>query len=139
MSNAKIEPYLHFGGNCEEVMNFYKSIFGGELEVSRFSDFAGPDQAPQDTPEGVMHSTLKSDNLSFMASDGMPEMTQVVGDNISMSISGDDEAQLTGFFNGLGEGGTVTLPLARQMWGDTFGMLTDKYGIHWMINIATRK
>jgi PhnB protein len=139
MSNAKIEPYLHFGGNCEEVMNFYKSIFGGELEISRFSDFAGPDQAPQDTPEGVMHSTLKSDNLSFMASDGMPEMTQVVGDNISMSISGDDEAQLTGFFDGLDEGGTVTMPLAKQMWGDTFGMLTDKYGIHWMINIAASK
>ncbi len=139
MSNAKIEPYLHFGGNCEEVMNFYKSIFGGELEISRFSDFAGPDQAPQDTPEGIMHSTLKSDGLCFMASDGMPGMTQVVGDNISMSISGDDEVQLTGFFNGLSNGGKVTLPLAKQMWGDTFGMLKDKYGIHWMINIAASK
>ena len=139
MSNAKVEPYLHFAGNCEEAMNFYKSIFGGELVISRFSDFAGPEQAPQDTPNGVMHAVLKSDELSFMASDGMPEMTQVMGDNISMSISGDDEAQLTGFFSGLCEGGTATLPLAKQMWGDTFGMLTDKYGIHWMINIAASK
>ncbi len=71
MSNATIKPYLHFGSNCEEAMNFYKNVFGGELEISRFSDFAGPDQAPQDNPEGVMHSTLKSDNLSFMANDGM--------------------------------------------------------------------
>lgn len=139
MSNAKIEPYLHFGGNCEEVMNFYKSIFGGELEISRFSDFAGPDQAPQDKPEGVMHSTLKSDSMSFMASDGMSDKSQIVGDNISMSIAGDDEAQLTGFFNGLSEGGKVTLPLAKQMWGDIFGMLTDKYGIHWMVNIVASK
>ena len=101
MSNAKIEPCLHPGGSCEETTKCYKSIFGGELEKSRFSDFPGPDQALKNTPEGVMHPQLKSDNLSFMASDGMPERTQTMVNNISMTSAGVKEAQLLGFFNGL--------------------------------------
>src|ERR1700745_3078262 len=97
--DAKLEPYLNFNGNCEEAMNFYKSVLGGELTISRFSDFASPDAPAPEKPEGVMHATLKNDNLSFMASDGMPDRAVVFGDSISMSIAGPDEAKLTGYFN----------------------------------------
>jgi PhnB protein len=73
-----------------------------------------------------------------MASDGNLDMNIRFGDNISMSISGRDNAKLTGFFSGLSRGGKVTMPLAKQFWGDTFGMLTDKFGVHWMVNIASQ-
>ena len=137
MNTSSLQPYLHFNGNCEEAMKFYQSVLGGELSISRFSDFGGPDSSvPQDKPEGVMHSTLTGSELEFMASDGMPEKAVVIGDNISLSITGSDTEQLTSYFNSLSEGGEVTLPLAKQVWGDEFGMCTDKYGIHWMINIS---
>ena len=133
MNTSQIEPYLAFNGNCEEAMNFYKSVLGGELEVSHFSDYAKPGEK---SPEGVMHSSLKAGGLSFMASDGMPGKKVVFGDSVSMSIAGTDEPALTKIFNGLSKGGKVTIPLAKQMWGDVFGMFDDKFGIHWLVNIG---
>ncbi len=138
MDTSQILPYLHFSGTCEKAMKFYQSVLGGELEISRFADFAGPDMPVSAAREDkIMHSFLKNDTLSFMASDGPADRQLVLGDNISLSISGTDESQLTGFFNGLSAGGNVSLPLSKQIWGDSFGMFTDKFGIHWMINIAT--
>lgn len=137
MNKSQLNPYLNFNGNCEEAMKFYQNILGGELELHRFSEYASPsmpvDESHQD---GIMHAVLKNDTLTFMASDGMPERAVVFGDNMHMSLSGVDEAQLTEFFNGLSEGGTVTMQLAKQVWGDSFGMLTDKFGFHWMVNIS---
>jgi len=138
MNKPQLSPYLNFNGNCEEAMNFYKSVLGGELEISRFAEFDSPSMpVPESQKNNVMHSTLKNGTLSFMASDGSQDNSVVFGNSVSMSIAGDDEAQLTGFFNGLGAGGMVTMPLEKQVWGDSFGMLTDKFGIHWMINIST--
>lgn len=131
-----LDSYLNFNGNCEEAMNFYKNIFGGDVEISRFSDF--PD-APDGYADKVMHSTLKTDGFSFMASDGVPGREVTYGDGVNMSLSGDDQDVLTNYFNGLAEGGTTTVPLEMQMWGDIFGMLTDKFGIHWLVNISTAK
>lgn len=140
LMNIQLSPYLNFNGNCEEAMNFYKSVFGGELQISRFKDFAGPDMP---TPEGyedkVMHSTLTSEGLSFMASDGAPGQSVTFGNSVQVSVAGDDETRLKAIFDGLSQGGSVTMPMAKQVWGDQFGMLTDKYGIHWMVDISPAK
>jgi PhnB protein len=132
--NAYLSPYLNFGGDCAEAMAFYQSVLGGKLEMMTFGD------APMDTPpeqkDLVMHSTLQNDTLSFMASDAMPDSDRVVGTNIALSIAGSDEAQITAFFEALSQGGTVDHPLKKEFWGDSFGMLTDKFGVHWMFNIG---
>ncbi len=133
MNQSQLQPYLNFDGNCEEAMKFYQSIFGGKLEISHFSDFSKPGE---EAPKGVMHSTLDNGQLTFMASDGMPGRAVTFGDSVNMSLAGDDVEQLTGYFNGLAEGGDVFAPLEKQVWGDIFGMVTDKYGIHWLVNIG---
>ena len=115
-------------------MNFYKGVFGGKLDISRFKDFGAP--MPEGKENGVMHATLDNGTFSFMASDGMPDRAVVVGDNVHLSLAGDDEATLRKYFEDLSAGGKVDMPLDKQMWGDVFGMLTDKYGFHWMVNIT---
>lgn len=132
-----ISPYLNFDGNCEEAMNFYKSVLGGDLEISRFGDFDGAGMpVDEKTKDQVMHSTLTSGSLTFMASDGMPGRKVNFGDSVSMSLAGSssDLDQLTKYFKGLSAGGKVTAPFAKAPWGDTFGMFTDKFGINWLVN-----
>ncbi len=137
MNTTQLSPYLHFNGNCEEAMNFYQSVLGGDLEINRFGDYASPDMpVSEDQKDSVMHSTLKTDEFSFMASDGMRDHALAIGENVSISIAGTDEAKHTGYFNGLSAGGKLTMPLSKQVWGDVFGMFTDKFGIHWMVNIS---
>lgn len=139
MSTSQLQPYLCFEGNCEEAMKFYQSVMGGKLDINRFGEFAGPDMpVPDDRKDKVMHSTLENNQLSFMASDSMPNGPVVFGNSITMSIAGTDKAELTKFFDGLSAGGKVVMPLAKQVWGDEFGMFDDKYGIHWMINISAK-
>jgi PhnB protein len=133
--NVALSPYLNFKGNAREAMEFYKSVLGGELTIQTYGE-SGQSKS-DDEKDLVMHALLKNDELSFMASDGNKEHPVHVGDNIHMSLSGTDEESLTKYFNGLAEGGEVQFPLAKQFWGDTFGMLTDKFGVHWMVNIAS--
>jgi PhnB protein len=118
-------------------MTFYQSVLGGDLQISTFKQYESPDMP---TPEGyedkVMHSTLDNGTLTFMASDTPPGMNVTAGDNFSISLAGADEALLTKYFDGLSAGGNITMPLAPQVWGDKFGMLVDKFGIHWMVNIS---
>ncbi|HEY8999260.1 MAG TPA: VOC family protein [Candidatus Saccharimonadales bacterium] len=135
---CQLLPYLNFSGNCEEAMNFYKSVLGGDLHISRFSEASDP-STPEDYKNKVMHSTLTNDVLSFMASDTRPGATVNFGDSVNLSLAGTDEALLTKYFNGLSEGGKVMMPLAKQFWGDTFGIFTDKFGINWMVNISAAK
>lgn len=134
--SAILSPYLNFNGNTAEAMKFYQSILGGELTIQTFGD-AGQGST-EEIKNRTMHANLKNDHLSFMASDGQPGVDVQFGNNIHMSLVGSDEAQLTSYFNALAAGGTVNMPLAKQFWGDTFGMLTDKYGIHWMVNISAQ-
>jgi PhnB protein len=133
-----LNPYLSFNGNAEEALNFYKGVFGGEVEISRFSDFPPNPDMPMDEAarQKVMHSVLKADGLQLMLSDAMRGSGVKVGDNISISLSGDDKDALTKYFEGLSQGGNVTQPLETHPWGDTFGMLVDKYGINWLVNIT---
>lgn len=129
---SRLNPYLSFNDNAREAMEFYRSVLGGELEIMTFGQMGG---SPED---GVMHSMLTTpDGYVVMGSDTPPGMTWEPGFvNITMSLSGDEPEKLRGFFAGLAEGGTVRMPLEKQMWGDEFGMLTDRYGVGWLVNIA---
>lgn len=133
----RLNPYLGFRDNAREAMDFYQSVFGGELTRSTFAEFhAGEDPAEQDK---IMHSMLTtSHGLVLMAADTPNAMEHTPGTNHSISLSGDadDEAELTGYWERLSEGATVTAPLDRAPWGDVFGMCTDKFGVVWMVNIA---
>ena len=135
MNSAVLTPYLTFDGKTAEAMKFYQSILGGELKMQTFAESSMP--VTDENKDFIIHADLSNGTLSFMASDGDTQHPVSMGNNVSMSIAGTDEAQLTDFFNKLSEGGTVTMPLAKQFWGDMFGMFTDKFGIHWMINIGS--
>jgi PhnB protein len=133
--STQLNPYLSFRDNAREAMDFYKSVFGGELTRSTFGDFhASDDPAEQDK---IMHSMLVTDGgLTLMASDTPNSMEYTPGTNYSISLSGEDEAELRGYWEKLSEGGTVTMPLDPAPWGDTFGMCIDKFGVNWLVNIA---
>lgn len=135
---TRLNPYLSFKDNAREAMTFYKAVFGGKLTMSTFKEFHASQDPGED--ELIMHSTLEADNgITFMASDTPGHMEYKVGANCSMSLSGDNEAELKGYFEKLSAGGTVTMPLEKAMWGDTFGMCTDKFGVPWLVNIAGPK
>ena len=133
--SINLNPYLNFNGNTKEVMEFYHKIFGGELKLSPFSDFPNP---PAGYEDKIMHAALTAGNITIMASEGMPDKATKMGENVTLSLTGDHEdgEKLTSYFNQLAEKGEVTEPLRKQVWGDEFGMVTDQFGIHWMINIA---
>jgi PhnB protein len=139
MASVTLNPYVNFNGDAEEALNFYKAVFGGELTISRFSEFASPEMpVAEEHLNKVMHGALVADDLQLMAADAVHEAA-VVGDNISISLSGEDEEQLTKFYNGLSQDGTIKEPLAKAPWGDSFGMFTDKFGINWLVNITGEK
>jgi PhnB protein len=132
--NATLSPYLNFNANAAEAMRFYQSVLGGDLTVQTFAD-AGV--AQDDSQKNLtLHAALTSDGITLFASDGRPDQKVIFGDNVHLSLQGSDSERLTGYFNGLAAGGQVDMPLAKQFWGDTFGMLTDKFGVHWMVNIS---
>ena len=132
--NATLNPYLNFNGNAAEGMRFYQSVLGGDLNIQTFAD-AGV--AQNDSEKNLtLHAALTSNGITLYASDGRPGTNVIFGDNVHLSLQGDDADKLTGYFTGLAAGGTVDMPLAKQFWGDTFGMLTDKFGVHWMANIT---
>jgi PhnB protein len=130
-----LTPYLNFIGQTKDAMEFYQSVLGGKLTMQTFKEAGFPHDPKDDN--NVIHASLENDTLSFMASDGDDEHPVHMGDNIHMSIMGSDGALLTNYFNALAEGGKVDMPLAKQFWGDTYGQLTDKFGVHWMVNISS--
>lgn len=136
--NSQLNPYLSFKDNAREAMEFYRTVFGGKLTVSTFKEF----HASQDPSEDnlIMHSVLEANNgITFMASDTPNRMEYRPGTNMSMSLSGDNETELKGYFEKLAAGGMVTMPLEKAMWGDSFGMCTDKFGVPWLVNISAPK
>jgi len=134
--DPQLTPYLTFNGKAAEAMKFYHSILGGELTMQTFAEA----KMARNPSEGdlIVHAVLKNDGLTFMASDAMPGRQARFGDNVHMSISGRDSPALTKVFNELSEGGKVDMPLAKQFWGDTYGQLTDRFGVHWMINMTSQ-
>ncbi|MEV0049774.1 VOC family protein [Saccharopolyspora shandongensis] len=132
--SSRLNPYISFDGDARQAMDFYKSVFGGNLTVSTFGEFGAPDPSSADK---VMHAMLETGSgFTLMASDTPPGMEHKPGTNISVSLSGDSEDELRGYWAKLSEAGTVAVPLEKQMWGDTFGMCVDRFGIGWMVNIA---
>ncbi len=131
-----LTPYLTFNGNAAEAMKFYQSVLGGELTMQTFGETKMAKTSKE--KDRIIHAALKSDSLSLMASDEHVTEQVKFGDNVSMSISGQDQDRLTEIFNKLSKGGKVSMPLAKQFWGDTFGALTDKFGVHWMVNISSQ-
>jgi PhnB protein len=132
---VQLNPYLSFRDNAREAMTFYQSVLGGDLTVSTFADFqASADPAEQDK---VMHSQLETpDGLVLMGADTPTEMEYEPQAGVSVSLSGDDEARLRGYWERLSEGGTVTMPFEKAPWGATFGMCVDRFGTSWMVNAA---
>jgi PhnB protein len=136
---TKLNPYISFEGNARAAMEFYKTVFGGQLDVSTFGEAGMTDHGVE--PDQIMHAALVADNgITIMASDTATGMREyIAGTNMSVSLSGDNEAELRGYYDKLVEGGTVDQPLTKAPWGDIFGMCTDKFGIFWMVNITGRK
>lgn len=136
--SVKLNPYLNFQSNARQAMEFYQAVFGGKLDLTTFKDggmSSGPDDANL-----VMHSQLDADHgITLMASDTPPGMELKVGTNVSISLSGDDEKTLRGYWEKLSPGGTVMMPLEQAPWGDTFGMCADQFGIQWLVNIAGKQ
>jgi PhnB protein len=132
---SRLCPYLAFDGNAREAMEFYCSVFGGTLNVTTFGEFGGGGaEVPAD---GVMHARLETDrDFVLMASDTPGRMDVQIGTAITISLSGDDGDDLRGYWAALTDGGQVQMVLEKQVWGDEFGMCTDRFGIPWMVNIA---
>lgn len=131
---TRLNPYINFGDNAREAMTFYQQVLGGSLQLHTFGEY-GADQEP--FADLVMHGLLETeDGLTLMGADSPPGMSRTVGNNITISLSGDDDAVLRERFEGLAEGGSIDVPLERQMWGDVFGQLTDRFGIGWLVNIG---
>ncbi|WP_301176408.1 VOC family protein [Actinomadura geliboluensis] len=130
-----LNPCLAFNGSARQAMEFYRDVLGGELEMGTYADFGSPD-APADR---IMHSTLRTpDGFTLMGWDVREEMPHTPGNNVAVFLGGDD-AGLRGYFEELSAGGTVTLPLEKQSWGDEAGSLVDRFGITWMVNITRRR
>jgi PhnB protein len=128
----QLNPYLHFNGNARDAMTFYQSVFGGDLDVMTFGDqgMDGPDA------DKVMHSYLGAGVVQLMGSDAPPGETLQAGDTVRLSLSGDGDDELRAWFAALSEGGEVHVPLEKQVWGDEFGQVADRFGVVWLVNIA---
>lgn len=137
MQQTRLNPYLSFRDNARQAMEFYQSVFGGSLDLHTFEEF----HASEDPTESnkIMHAALESESIVFMAADTPNSMSYEPGTAISMSLSGENETELKGYFEKLCDGGTVTMPMAKAPWGDWFGMCTDKFGVNWMVNIGPTK
>ncbi len=137
---SRLNPYFNFDGKTKEAMEFYKSVFGGSLSMSTFQEGGMPVDPGEENK--IMHAVLIADNgMALMSSDVPNKMKamSVYGNTVSISLSGDDEAELRGYWDKLSERAQVDMPLTSASWGDTFGMLTDEFGIRWMVNIAGKK
>ena len=133
-----LNPYISFKDNTREAMVFYQTVFGGTLKMDTFKDFHISQDPSEDNK--IMHAMLEADNgLTFMGADTPAGMQYEPGARVSMTISGDNLAEIKGYFDKLSVGGTVTQPLEKAPWGDTFGMLVDRFGVDWMMNIAGPK
>jgi PhnB protein len=130
---VNLNPYLHFDGQAAEAVAFYADVLGGTTSVMTFGSMGmeGPDA------DKIMHGQIETDHgITLMVSDFPPGVTRETGNDVTISLSGDDEPTLRGFWEKLSAGGEVETPLEKQMWGDTFGACKDRYGVSWLVNIA---
>jgi PhnB protein len=133
---AILNPYLQFSGNAREALTAYQSVFGGELNIMTFGDMGMTEHEGEPlAADGVMHGQLTTtEGFTLMGADA--PSSSIEPENGSVSISGDEDELLHGYFDKLAEGGSVQVPLEKAPWGDSFGMATDEFGIEWMVNIS---
>lgn len=136
---TQVNPYLIFNGNCEQAFLFYQSVFGGEFPyMGRFKDMPPSEHCPPpiaDEADRIMHVSLPIGNTVLMGSDSTSQSGDaIIGTNISVSINTESRAEADRIFNGLSNGGKAFMPMTSTFWGAYFGMLTDKFGINWMVN-----
>lgn len=135
MTDAHINPYLHFQDQAREAMDFYRDVFGGELTMQTFAEMGMSGDASND--DRIMHAQLVTPHgLVVMGADVPDGVPYQPGSAISIALSGDDEPTLRGFYDALAEGGTVIEPLEQAPWGDYFGACVDRFGTSWMVNIG---
>ena len=135
---SRLNPYISFKDNAREAFEFYQSVFGGKLEIHTYKEYHASQDPSED--DKVMHAVLTADNgIVFMGADTPNSMAFDAGARISMSLSGDNDEELSGYFEKLSAGGTPMMPLEMAEWGDKFGMFTDKFGVTWMVNISGKK
>jgi PhnB protein len=131
---SRLNPYISFEHDARQAMEFYKDVFGGTLALSTFGEFG---QADSPIADKIMHGVLETDSgFTIMGADTPPGMDRNPGDNITVSLSGDDADQLRGYWDKLSSSGKVITPLEKQVWGDEFGQCVDQFGIPWMVNIT---
>lgn len=133
MENITCNAYLFFDGNCREAMQFYQNVFGGELRIQTYGEV--DNSCPDAMKNRVMHARLIGGDILLMASDNPSDESLGTG-KIQLALGGDNEEKLRRIFDGLSAGGNICHPLEKQMWGDVYGDLADKYDIHWMINVS---
>ena len=130
----RLNPYISFQDTAKQALDFYQSVLGGEAHSNTFGEFGMADTPAADL---LMHGMLETPaGFTIMCADTPPGMDYNPGTNVTISLSGDDVAELTRYFTELSEGGQVVMPLEKQMWGDVYGAFVDKFGINWMVNIA---
>ena len=130
---SRLNPYLNFNGNARQALEFYHGVFGGNLTLSTFAEFGAPNSADADR---IMHGQLETDaGYTIMAADVTSEMEYQPPTGFSISLSGDDDT-LHDYWDKLSAGGTTTMPLQKQVWGDEFGMCVDQFGVPWLVNIS---
>lgn len=139
--SVKLHSYINFKGNAKEALDFYHSVFGGTVESDTFGGFneasGGAMHVPEEDNDKIMHATLTGEYVELMISDYPSHWTDTPTEsNITLSLSGDDDATIRGYWNALVDGGTITQPLEAAPWGDTFGSISDKFGVSWMVNIS---
>ena len=131
---SRLNPYLNLNGTARQALEFYRGVFGGELNIMTFGDMGMADAPDADK---IMHGQLETDaGYTIMAADVPSHMEYQAPAGFSVSLSGDDSDALRGYFEQLSAGGTVTMPLQKQVWGDEFGMCVDKFGVSWLVNIS---
>ncbi|MEU3048753.1 VOC family protein [Streptomyces sp. NPDC006984] len=132
---TRLNPYLSFDGDAKQAMEFYRDVFGGTLATHTYGEY-GADQDGAHANR-IMHALLETRaGLTLMGADARPGMEHAPGNAYAVSLSGDDDAELRGYWEKLSSGSTVEVPLEKQMWGDVFGMCRDRFGISWMVNIT---
>jgi PhnB protein len=131
----QLQPYLFFTGDCEEALNFYRSVLGGEIDsINRYAGSPMEEQAPPGWAEKIMHATFIAGDITLMAADSSRSAPGANNARARLSIGTADHAEGQRVFDGLAAGGTVTMPYTKQFWGASFGMLVDRFGIEWMVN-----
>ncbi|MEE1816126.1 VOC family protein [Streptomyces sp. SP18ES09] len=133
---SRLNPYINFDGDARAALEFYKEVFGGTLVLNTYGAFG--EVKAGESADKIMHGMLETDSgFTLMAADIPPGMPHDPGNSIAVSVSGEDTDELRRYWEGLSGTGTVSVPLEKQMWGDVFGMCSDRFGITWMVNITS--